>query len=122
MRSMAQGWYHVALLVLLVVPLTQCGAAVFVNAVHGRHMAVHNHTQGGIAHDFPWYDALAYWWAMKHLRTHHNPAIPPLSFHPSGAYTQGGWPGAPQQTTEMMAAGAALMQAMHDVDPYLSRH
>src|SRR5439155_6468574 len=24
MRSMAQGWYHVALLVLLVLPLTQC--------------------------------------------------------------------------------------------------
>jgi hypothetical protein len=102
--------------------VNQPGAAVFVNAVHGRHTAVHNHTQGGIAHDFSWYDALAYWWSMKHLRMHRNPAVPPLSFHPSGAYAQGGWAGAPHQSTEMMAAGAALMQAIYDVDPYLPRH
>jgi hypothetical protein len=100
----------------------QPGAAVFVNAVHGRHMAVHNHMLGGIAHTFPWYDAIAFWWARKYLRTHRNPAVPPLSFNPVGAYAQGRWPGAPQQTTEMMATGAALLQAIYDVDPYLPRH
>jgi hypothetical protein len=100
----------------------QPGAAVFVNAAHGRHAAVHNHMQGGIAHTFPWYDALAYWWAMKHLRTHRNRVVSPLSFILEGTYAQGAWAGAPQQTAELMAVGVALMQALYDVDPDLSRH
>ena len=97
-------------------------AAAYVDAVHRRYAAVSNHSQGGIKHKFTCYDAFAYRWAMKHLRTSRSRDEPPLSFTPEGAYTQGSWDNPPQQMMEVMAAGAALLKAIYDVDLYLPRN
>ncbi len=94
----------------------QPGAAAFVDEVHLRHPNVADHSTGGEPRNRLYYDAYARWWAMKHLRTKHDPNQPPLSVTIEGSYAQGSWTGKPNQSEELMRLGASLGQSLYEVD------
>ncbi len=58
---------------------------------------------------------LGWHWAMKQLRTHDDDT-PPLSITSEGTCSQGSWTEAPPQIADWMAFGAALVQAVGDVE------